>query len=363
MFACLGVHVSYVIYPGLATPFLIFIVSTGSLLLGFFACTAVLEQEHPQNQPASFLVDLTSLRRFNLAFCAVALLLMAFNWLVSGPPPAIGDPSTYLTYGKLRQILFPLVECVALNATLDTSRLRRYLLVTFALGVLILHVSRGLLFITCLQMFFLFSLRSGMSKKKQYLLAFGAFAIGVAGMTVIGNLRTAHDIFIAYLEIRSAYSDWPMAFLWVVSYISIPFSNLCWIVSHPPTHGPTFAFLYPLLPQFLAPSDPYADTYNSLNIIDNASTYLQAFALDFSYIGIYFANLFIGVICGWMVRRADRKHILVLPILLTSMSFICFTDLFFNLAFIIQIALQVFIQRRCFKWTGQPAITDGYSRP
>jgi len=37
MLACLSVHVSYVIYPGFGIPFLIFIVSAGSLFLGYFA--------------------------------------------------------------------------------------------------------------------------------------------------------------------------------------------------------------------------------------------------------------------------------------------------------------------------------------
>jgi hypothetical protein len=350
MLACLCVHVSYVIYPYFATPLLIFAVSAGSLLLGLFAFTAVAEPAGAQDKPVLYFLDVTTLRRLNLLFCLLALLLIAFNWATSGPPPALGDPGTYLTYGKLRQIFFPLVESIAVNATLDPSRLRRYLFITFAFGVLVLHVARGLLLVTFLQMFFLFSLRTGLTKRRQYLLSLATFAVAVAGMTIFGNLRTAHDIFIEFLQIRDTYADWPMAFLWVVSYISIPFSNLCWMVAHPAAHGPTFAFLYPLLPGFIAPRDPYADTYNSLNLIDNASTYLQSFALDFSYVGIYFANLFLGIVCGWMMVRDSRKHILVLPILLTFLSFIFFTNMFFNLAAIIQILIQLFVQNRCFSW-------------
>jgi hypothetical protein len=353
MLASLCFHISYPIYPYLGTPFLIFFVSSASLLLGFFACTTVLDPQPRQSESASFVVDVTALWRLNLGFTVFAVLLMAANWITSGPPPALGDPSTYLTYGKLRQIFFPMIECIAVNATLDTSRLRRYLFITFALGVLALHVSRGLLLITFLQMFFLFSLRTAMGKRKQYLLGLGALAFAVAGITIFGNLRTAHDIFIEYLQIRAGYADWPMAFLWVVSYISIPFSNLCWMVAYPPAHGPTFAFLYPLLPGFFVPADPYADAYDSINVIDNASTYLQTYALDFSYFGIYFVNLFMGLICGWMVGRAYRRHILVLPILLTNMSIIFFTDRFFNLAVIIQIVIQVFIQKCCFRWVDE----------
>lgn len=350
MLACLSVHVSYVIYPNLATPLLIFLVSSGSLLLGFFASTAVLDQNLPQSISTSYVLDVTILWRLNLLFCVFALALIALNWFTAGPPPAIGDPSTYLVYGKLKQVLFPLLTCISVNATLDSSRLRRYFFLAFGLGALGLYVARGILLVAFLQMFFLFSLRSHMSRKKQYLLFFAAFAFAIAGMTVIGNLRTAHALFVEFLQIRGKYADWPMAFLWPVSYVSIPFSNLCWMVAQVPSHAPTFAFLYSLLPSFMAPSDPYADVYGSMNIIDNASTYLQAFALDFSYLGIYFANLFVGLGCGWLVARSYPRHALILTIFLTSVSLLFFTNMFFLLSTVIQVLIQSVVQKRCFQW-------------
>ena len=350
MLACLSVHVSYVIYPGLGTPFLIFAVSAASLLLGYFACTAFLEVDQAQEQPATFTLDLTVLWRMNLCLCVFALALIAFNWIVSGPPPVFSDPSTYLTYGNLKQLLFPLLTSIAVNATLDTSRLRRFLFIAFAFGVLAVYVARGVMLVAFVQMFFLFSLRTDMSKRKQYLLGLGALTLAIAGMTIIGNLRTAHDIFIHFLQIRDKYSDWPMAWLWFVSYISIPFSNLCWMVAHGPRQGPTLAFLYPILPTFIAPANPYTGVYGSSNIIDNASTYLQTYALDFSYLGIYFANLLLGIGCGWLVRRAYPRHLLILSIFLTSMSMIFFTDMFILLSIVIQVVIQLLVEKRCFKW-------------
>jgi hypothetical protein len=350
MLGCLSVHVSYVIYPGYFTPILIFVISTVSLILGYLACTAILGPGGIKDEPAAGILNVTSLWRLNLLFCAFALALIAFNWITSGPPPAISDPSSYLTYGKLKQILFPLLTAVAVNSTLDTSRFRRSLFITFSFSVLAVYVARGIMLVAFLQMFFLFSLRTTMSKRKQYMLAFGALAIAIAGMTVIGNLRTAHDIFIDYLEIRDTYSDWPMAFLWFVSYISIPFSNLCWMVSHGPHQGPTLAFLYPILPTFMAPADPYSNVYGSSNIIDNASTYLQTYALDFSYLGIYFFNLIIGLGCGWLITRSYPRHILILVIFLTSISLMFFTDMFFLLSTVIQVFIQAIVQKRCFQW-------------
>jgi oligosaccharide repeat unit polymerase len=350
MLACLSVHVSYVIYPYAGIPFLIFAVSAGSLLLGYFASTAILERDILQDDATSYVLDVTRLWQLNLLFCAFALTLIGFNWFTFGPPPAIGDPSTYLTYGKLKQILFPLLTCIAVNATLDPSRLRRYLFIAFGFGWLALYVTRGMMLATFLQMFFLFSLRSSVSRKKQCLLFCGAFAVVVGAMTVIGNLRTAHDVFIGFLQIRDKYSDWPMAFLWPVAYVSIPFSNLCWVVAHGSSHGPTFAFLYSLLPSFMAPADPYADVHGGMNMIDNASTYLQAYALDFSYLGIYFANLLLGLGCGWLVLRSYPRRILILAIFLTSITQLFFSDNFLLLLTVIQVCLQAFVQKRCFQW-------------
>jgi hypothetical protein len=350
MLVCLSFHISYAIYPGLVTPVLIFVVSSVSLLLGFFAFTAILDPDVHQSEPTSFVLDVTSLRRMNLLFFALALPIIVLNWHLSGSPPAIGDPTAYLTYGKLEQLLFPLLTCVAVNATLDPSRLRRYGFIVFALGVLALYIARGIMLVAFLQMFFLASLRSRATARKQLWLALSAVAVAVAGMTVIGNLRTAHDVFIVFLQIRPQFSEWPMAFLWFVSYISIPFSNLCWMTAHGSFHAHTLAFLYPLLPSFMAPSDPYTSVYSGMNIIDGASTYLQTWTLDFSYLGIYFANLLIGAGCGWILRRAFPKNILVLAIFLTSISLLFFSDMFFLLSTVVQVFLQVLVQKRCFHW-------------
>jgi hypothetical protein len=129
------------------------------------------------------------------------------------------------------------------------------------------------------------------------------------------------------------------------------------MVAHGSSHGPTLSFLYALLPSFMTPSDPYADLYGSMNIIDGASTYLQAWALDFSYLGIYFVNLFIGIGCGWLAMRAFPKNALILAIFLTSISLLFFSNTIFLLSTVLQVFLQVFTQRRCFNWP-KPGIPD-----
>jgi oligosaccharide repeat unit polymerase len=288
--------------------------------------------------------------RLNLVISFAALLIILFNWITIGPPPALGDPASYLTYGRFKQVLFPLLVTVTVNSTLDSSRWRKVLFAAFGIAGMALYITRGLLLVALLQMFYVFALRTGMSKRKLYSIAIGCLAFAILAATMIGNARTAHGVFLEYLQIREKYFDWPTVYLWLVSYVSIPFSNLCWLFAKGNYHGPTMSFLYPLLPSFLTPSDPHASIHNDLSIIDGASTYLAAYALDFSYLGVYLANLALGLGCGWLWERALPRQILVSGILLACLSFIFFSDMFTPLSTILQLILQASVQKRCFRW-------------
>jgi oligosaccharide repeat unit polymerase len=262
-----------------------------------------------------------------------------------------------LTYGRFKQVLFPLLVTVTVNATLDSSRWRKLLFVAFGIVGMSLYITRGLIMVALLQMFFVFALKTRMSKRKLYSIAFGFLAFTILAITLIGNARTAQGVFLEYLQIRHKFFGWPMAYLWLTSYISIPFSNLCWLFAKGNFHGPTLSFLYPLLPSFLTPADPHAAIHNDLSIIDGASTYLAAYALDFSFLGIYLANLALGLGCGWLVERALPRQILVSGIFLTCLTFIFFSDMFTPLSTIIQLAIQISVQKKCFQWGRSPGVS------
>jgi oligosaccharide repeat unit polymerase len=306
------------------------------------------------NVGPSYSLDITQLWQLNLLLCGAALMIMIFNWVFTGPPPALGDPTSYLTYGRFKQVLFPLLVTVTVNASLDPLRWRKALFILFGVAGMTLYITRGLLMVALLQMFFVFALKTRMSKRRLYtiLVCFIAFAVVV--ITVIGNARTTQGVFLEYLQIRHKYSDWPMAYLWLTSYVSIPFSNLCWMFANGSFHGPTWSFLYPLLPSFLMPPDPHAYIHEDVSIIDGASTYLAAYALDLSYLGIYLANLVLGIGCGWMRERLLPRSLLVASVFLTCLSFIFFSDMFAPLSTILQIAIQSVVQRRCFHWGAEP---------
>jgi len=356
MMVSLSFQVTYVSYPHPGMPLLLFAISLGSFLFGFVVSRMLLRRWPASNGVPSYSLDVNRLWQMNLLLCVAALMIVAFNWILSGPPPAAGDPTSYLTYGRFKQVLFPLLVTITVNATLDPSRWRKPLFILFGMAGMSLYITRGLIMVALLQMFFVFSLKTRMSKRKLYtiLICFVVFAVSV--ITVIGNLRTEQRVFLEYLQIRHSYFHWPMAFLWLSSYVSIPFSNLCWLFAKESFHGPTFAFLYPLLPSFLMPPDPHAYIHNNLSIIDGASTYLAGYALDFSYVGIYLANLLLGIGCGWMRERALPRSLLVSSILLTCLSFIFFSDMFTPLSTILQLAIQSVVQRKCFQWGEEPVV-------
>jgi hypothetical protein len=355
MVLTLSFQVTYVTYPTMGIPTLLFALSLGSFLFGYLASRTLLRRWPTASEPLPYTLDVTRLWQCNLLFCGGAILIIVLNWALYGPPPALGDPASYLTYGRFKQVLFPLLVVVTVNSTLDATRWRKALFCAFGIAGMALYVTRGLLMVALLQVLFVFSLKTRMSKKKLYSVAVGCLVLAVVAITLIGNARTTQGVFLEYLQIRHKFSGWPMAYLWLTSYISIPFSNLCWIFAKGNFHGPTLSFLYPLLPSFLMPADPHASIHGDLRIIDGASTYLVAYALDFSYLGVSLANLALGIGSGWLMERALPKNILVAGIFLTCLTFIFFTDMFTPLSTVLQFAIQAVVQRKCFQWGVAPA--------
>lgn len=350
MIISLSFQVTYVTYPHPGMPLRLFGLSLGAFLLGYVGSWKLLRRWPPSPEVSAFRIDVTQLWQLNLVLCGAALIIIAFNWTFWGVPPAIGEPTSYLTYGRFKQVLFPVLVTITVNAIFDPARWRKSLFMAFGIAGMVLYVTRGLLMVSLLQLFFVFSMKTRMSRRKLYGML-GCFVImAIAVVTIVGNARTTQDNFFEYLQIRHAYAHWPMAYLWLASYVSIPFSNLCWIFADGTFHRATLSFLYPLLPSFLAPQDPHAYIHNNLHIIDGASTYLVAYALNFWYYGTFLANLALGIGCGWLRERALPRGPLVAAILLACLSFIFFSDMFTPLSTVLQIAIQAVVQRKCFYW-------------
>ncbi len=350
MMCALSVRISYDSYPEMGLPLFLFALSFLALLAGYGGIN-LLSEPLPEvdNRTDQYVLGVRRLRRLNWLFVLAAIGIMVLNLKLDGLPPAFGflsfDTVSYLEYGRLKQLLFPLLISIVVNSSLDPSRFRKIAFASFGLLSLLLYVTRGEILAALLQVFFVFSLTSRINKRK--LLVSGAvMVLGLAFIaSLVGNNRTTQSSFFQVLQIRREFWEWPMIALWAISYFSVPISNFCWIVHNFQFHSATLSFLYPALPAFWTPSDPHESITGYTHVIDGVHTYLATYFLDLSYVGIVLINLALGIACALVMRRGLSRHFLTSAVFLASLSYIFFVDNFMPLSTLLQFVIQAFAQR------------------
>jgi oligosaccharide repeat unit polymerase len=360
MLAALWFRISYDSYPQIDLPILLFLLSLISLLGGYtWFRSREVERQNASAPPCT--LNITRLRRLNNVFALIAIAIMVLNVKLEGLPPAFGflsfDTKVYLEYGRFKQLLFPLLIVIVVNSLLDPSRFRKLLFSAFGLLSLLLYITRGGILGALLQSFFVFTMTTKVSRKKLTVASVAAVVALAALADVVGNNRTTQAGFLTFLQIRSQFWEWPMIFLWVIAYFSIPLSNLCWIVDKFHFHTITLGFLIPALPSFWTPSDPHeAFISGNSHIVDNVHTYLAPYFLDFSYAGIFFANIALGAACAFVKRRGMTRHFLTTAVFLGCVSDIFFNDNFIPLSTLLQFAMQAFAQQYLLSFTQSDAM-------
>ena len=354
MLGSLAFHVSYDSYPGMELPILLFSISIISLMAGYMLVHFFSEKQYPKDVGAEYMLDVSKLRRLNQILVLIAILIMVVNVKLEGLPPVFGlfsfDTKVYLEYGRLKQLLFPVLIIITVNAFLDPSRLRKVLYSSFGLLSMLVYVTRGGILGALMQAFFVFSMTTKISKKRLLARAAGVLVVLIVLADVIGSNRTTQAGFLEFLQIRKEFWEWPMVSLWVISYFSIPLSNLCWIVHDFHFTTATFSFLNPALPSFWLPSDPHESFIaGQTHVIDNVHTYLAPYFMDFSFAGIFLANLVLGAICAILVRRGIGRYFLTSAIFLGCVADIFFNDNFIPLSTLLQFVAQAFVQHYLLK--------------
>jgi oligosaccharide repeat unit polymerase len=338
-------------YPSLGLPLALFAGSSLAFLFGYVLVRlAHVRNSKKISQPTRYQVDLVRLRRLMLVLSCIALILMAANVRAFGLPPLLGffgfSTYSYTTYGKLKQLLFPLLMTVFVDSLLDVSPWRKVLYATFAFLAMLSYVARGAMMLMLFQALIVFTIRAKMSKTSLYLIGAAAAVFACLFVGILGSNRTSDDLLFLGLQIRSQAQTWPTTSVWIISYISVPISNLCWIVHLNTFHQPSLSFLYPLLPSFWAPIDPHVDVFNMSKIIDGVHTYLASYYLDFYYPGIFAINAWIGAVSGYItINRRISREFLTCSVFLASLGFIFFWDFFVYLPTVIQFFLQLYVQR------------------
>jgi hypothetical protein len=204
------------------------------------------------------------------------------------------------------------------------------------------YASRAYLLIMLFQFLVMFSLRTSMSKKKIYLIAFSTLFLAIGISDVIGNGRSVYgrDALLGYMQIKRSYYNWPSAYLWLISYVSSPISNLCWIVRVYRYDHPSASFLYSLVPGFLNSSVPLEGMdLGSSNIVDGVHTYIAKYYLDFWWFGVFGINYLWGLLSGFITtgNRLTRYY-LTSSVVLACLGFIFFADFVTFLLIVVELA-------------------------
>jgi hypothetical protein len=332
MLGSLELHISYTTYPDLSLPLNLFACSLLPLLVGYF--TVHLAHKAINYRPDDrtvYCVDATRLRRFHLLISAIALGIVLLNLGLYGAPPIAGffgaETLDYQEYGSLRQVLFPLVMILFVSAPLEHSHIRRWILYVSSVGCMVAYVTRGYLLIMLFQVLILFSLRTAMSKKKLYVIAVLALCSAVIISDLIGNGRNSlgSAALLGSMQIKRSYYDWPTSYLWIVSYVSTPISNMCWIIRSYQYDHPSGAFLYSMLPSFWAP--PLNIEVIGDHIVDGVHSYLAKYYFDFWYLGICGVNYLWGCLSGYLtVGNRLTRNFFASTVLLSCIGFMFFSD-------------------------------------
>ncbi len=352
MLGTLEIQVSELTYPDRSMGLILFVVSLLTMLAGVGAVRLANYAEKTAAVSLAYRIDTRLLRKINWILCIIVFLIVVFNWVSIGPAPLLGffgaSTLNYAEYGRLKQVLEPLAMALFVNSALEESRALRWFWRLAAFGTLLAYVARGPMLVAIVQAIILYSIRTSASKRKIYIRASVAILIALVAMDIVGENRTAQESFFEFLEIKQEFRTWPVAVLWPISYMSIPISNMCWIVKGAHFHEPAASFLYSVLPSFWVPTSPHEAVLSDSHIIDGTHTYLANYFLDFSWAGIVAFNFIIGVVAGLLTHREriSRKFLLS-PILLSAFSFIFFWDFFVSLPTIIELCVQAVIQRFC----------------
>lgn len=334
MLATFMLRVSYTTYPDISLAILLFASSLASFLIGHWTVrSAYFAVGSTSFKALHYQIDIKKLRRFHLCLFVVAVSIVVLNLKLHGLPPVFGffggDTLNYQEYGSLRQILFPAIMALFITAPLEPLMVRRWLLYMFGPLCALVYVSRGYLLIMLMQLLMVFSLRTKLSKVKLYLIAIAALGFAVFISDLIGNSRNSlgSEALLSYMQIRRSYYDWPTAYLWLISYISTPISNMCWIINAHQSYQPVPVLFSSLLPGFLAPEIPKNLDYGSGNIIDGVHSYLAKYYLNFWIFGIFGVNYLWGFISGYL-SLGDRlsRNYLTSAVLLSCIAFFFFED-------------------------------------
>lgn len=354
MLVALVMHVTEYSYPDSSLGGELFLLSFVSLLAGYTMYRMLANYRGDLTPlPNEYRVNLTALRKMQKIMIGIITTLLIVNLIAYGPPPLFAvlgaDTLNYVEYGKFKQVMNTALMALAVMSALETSTRRRLINYGFCFACMLAYATRGFLLVMLAQMLFSFCLTTRISRRSLYVIGAGTLLGAVLLSNFIGNSRneSTTEAFLAFFGISRTYATWPLAILWILSYISTPISNICWIVHKYPYDHPSFTFLTSsLLPAFWAPDALEVGYLGSPNVIDGVHTYLAKYFLDLWYYGIVLINVVWGGVMAWMMRNERyTRRVLTSAVLLGAISFLFFADFLTFLSIVMELSVLAWIER------------------
>ena len=222
--------------------------------------------------------------------------------------------------------------------------------------VFALLVTRKMMVISIIQMFFVYiCLRGKPPAKKIYLFAILAI-IGIVTFGVVGDIRTGREAFISLAHPNFEYPDWlPSGFMWVYIYITTPLLNLTNAIYTTSTHTYDLQFACSMLPGVIRES---IGCSNAGIGFDNDYQISGAFNIATGYISLFtswgvagiviFSTLHGSAALAFFSRvKPTIKNILSYSVFMQTTMLLIFSNGFFNLNIVTQFLILAFCFRRC----------------
>lgn len=224
------------------------------------------------------------------------------------------------------------------------------------LAVFALLVTRKMMVVSMIQMFFVYvCLRGRPPLRKIYLFVFLAI-LGAVVFGLVGDIRTGRELFISLSRPSFDYPDWlPSGFMWVYIYITTPLLNLTSAIYTMTTYSYDLQFACSMLPGVIRGTIGCVGAGSGF---DNEYQVSGAFNVATGYIALYtswgiagivtFSALHGGAAYAFFARtKPTVKSILSYSVFMQITILLIFSNGFFNLNVVAQFLILSFCFRRC----------------
>ncbi len=252
-----------------------------------------------------------------------------------------GDARVYVNFGipSFNGLFYSLVVVMGAYSIFKKGCIYKYFYLMFGLLV----ISRQVLISMVVQGALVYIFTHKFNRKLIITLIVGCI-VGIILFSVMGNMRTGEDMFLAVAQFKPK-ADWiPTSFKWIYSYMCFSISNIDNLIRMTPgcvNYGATI--FNSLMPTAFNLTLPINQGFNYL--IDpnfNVSTFMPDIYIDFGVLGIAIFCLALGYAGRYFYRRVkehDKVSVLIYAVICHNILLLFFTNMFLYLPIMFEFVL------------------------